>query len=81
MSGRAVCPITRDVCIDGCQRRGCWRERPEKVHIWKVLGSWRASLLNVHFAIGISPCDAYRNLEIYLLSRSPKLVRKYMSKI
>lgn len=53
----------------------------EKVHIFMVRGSWRASLMGAHFSIGISPHDAYMNLQIYLLSSQPELVRRYMPKI
>lgn len=64
MSSRAVCPRTKDVCIEGCWRH-CLKSVKPKPHLQFVLGEWRATV-GIHGAIGVSPADAYRTLMAYL---------------
>jgi hypothetical protein len=43
--------------------------KSEKVRIRKRFGGWVASILDADFAIGISPRDAYLNLEMHLIAQ------------
>lgn len=46
MSSRAVCPETKDLCIEGCLPRGCKRQDKPRIYFengrWFVLAEGRA---------------------------------------
>lgn len=64
MSSRAICPMTKDLCIEGCSRV-CFRMVHPKPHIRFMLGEWSATV-GIHGSIGSSPVESYQRLVSYL---------------